>query len=170
MGSFVAVDHLHCTGCKTCEMICSLYHFGQCNPLKSAIRVIRREKDGLVFCLPLLCQQCEPAPCIEVCPTDALYRDRDQGNMILNKDECNACGLCTEICPLGCISIDTGEGNLISCNLCDGDPQCIPACHANCLTEVDRSKRNGKQEVEYLARILEEENLIGNIPGRRSSS
>jgi len=165
MESFIAVDHLHCTGCKTCELLCSLYHFGQCNPLKSAIHVIRREKNGLVFCLPLVCQQCEPAPCIEACPAEALSRGKDRGTLILDKNACDACGLCTEACPVGCVSIDTEKRELISCDLCDGNPQCIPACHADCLTEVESSKRDEKRNVEYLAGVLKEENLLDHIKG-----
>ncbi len=48
MPQFISVDHLVCTGCRECEVVCSLYHFGECNPERSAIRVVRSEKDGLV--------------------------------------------------------------------------------------------------------------------------
>lgn len=168
MHHFVAIDHLNCTGCKTCEVICSLFHFGECNPLKSAIRIIRREKNGLVFCLPLVCQQCEPAPCIEACTIGALSRCKEQGTLIIDKEECTACGLCVEACPIGCIFIDTDETGIINCDLCGGEPQCVPACHAHCLTEVDSSETAQKQNVEHLVRVLEEEDLLSNIPGRRA--
>ena len=167
MSHFINVEHEHCTGCKTCELLCSLYHFGECNPLKSAIRIIRRERDGLVFCLPLVCQNCEPAPCIEACPTGALSREEGKGILAFNEDECTFCKLCVEACPVGGISLDTDDSNIISCDLCGGEPQCVPACHAHCLTVADSSQANAPQNLERLTSILEQEGLLNSIPGRR---
>jgi len=163
---FVAIDNLPCTGCKTCELVCSLYHFGECNPRRSAIRIIRRERDGLVFCLPLVCQQCKQAPCIEACPTEALSRDGGQGILSVDEERCSACGDCVEACPAGCIFIDSDRMVAISCDLCGGQPQCVLTCHAHCLTEVDSGEASEEQNVDYLARVLEEENLWDSVPGR----
>ena len=168
MSHFIAVDHEHCTGCKTCELLCSLYHYGECNPQKSAVRVIRRERGGLVFCLPLVCQHCEPAPCIEACPTGALSREEEPGTLVLDKDECTACELCVEACPVGSISLDTDDNNIINCDLCGGEPQCVPACHAHCLTLADSSQAKAPQNLERLTSILEQEGLLSSIPGRRA--
>lgn len=164
MPHFIAVDHVPCTGCKACEVVCSLYHFGECNPGRSAIHVVRRERDGLVLCLPLVCQQCEPAPCIEACPTEALSRD----GVILAIDEakCSACGDCAQACPAGCIFMDSAGMVAICCDLCGGQPQCVLTCHAQCLTEVDRDEASQKQDVEYLASLLEQESLWGWVPGK----
>ena len=166
MSHFIAVDHQDCTGCKTCEVVCSLYHFGECNPWKSAIRVIRKEKDGLVFCLPLVCQQCGAAPCIDACPTSVISRERDQGTVSVNKEKCTACGLCVEACPACCVSTNAGGQVVICCDLCGGEPQCVISCHARCLTEVDSSEASEKQNVEYLASIVQQEDLWNYIPGR----
>lgn len=168
MSRFIAIDHLSCTGCKTCEVVCSLYHFGECNPLKSAIRIIRREKSGLVFCLPLVCQQCEQAPCIEACPTVALHRDKKRGILTIDEEECTECGLCIEACPAWCIHIDTENGKVIHCDLCGGQPQCVPACHAHCLAEVDSGEASEKQNVEYLACVIEREELWSFVPGKEA--
>ncbi len=168
MDSIIAVDHSSCTGCKTCEMLCSLYHFGRCTPSKSAIQVIRREKGGLVFAFPLVCRQCDPAPCIEACPVEALTRGDDKGNIILNADACTLCAICTEACPLGCIAVDPDETALVHCDLCGGEPQCIPACHADCLKLVKRNTRNEKDEIKHISGILNRENCFDHIPKRRS--
>ena len=168
MSYFINVEHEHCTGCKSCELFCSLYHFGECNPLRSAIRVIRRERDGLVFCLPLVCQQCETAPCIEACTTGAISRDDKKGILAFNKDECTSCGLCVEACPVGGISLDTDATSIISCDLCGGEPQCVPACHAHCLTVADSSHAKATQNLECFTSILRQEDLFSSIPGRRT--
>ena len=164
MPRFIAVDHVACTGCKTCEVVCSLYHFGECNPRRSAICIIRKERDGLVFCLPLVCQQCEQAPCIEACSTEALFRDGGLGIPAIDKARCSACGDCAEACPAGCIFMDSERMVAICCDLCGGQPQCVLSCHAHCLTEVDREEASEKQDVEYLARVLEQEDLWSSVP------
>jgi len=166
MYPFIAVDHRSCTGCKTCELVCSLYHFGECDPGRSAIRVIRREKKGLIFCLPLVCQRCEEAACIEACPTGALMR-REDGGLIIDEDNCTACGICAEACPAGCLSLDAAAKAVIGCDLCDGEPQCVLFCHARCLREAESSGEDGKQRVACLVEILEQEGLPGGLPGRR---
>ena len=166
MSRFIAVEHRHCTGCKTCELICSLYHFGECNPVKSAIHVIRRERNGLVFCLPLVCQQCEPAPCIDACPTQAISRD-EAGTLHFNKDECNNCEFCIEACPVGAISFTADQTGIINCDLCGGDPQCVPACHGHCLTVVE-SEGKAQWNADYLVSVLEHEDLLSRVPGRRN--
>jgi len=168
MDNIIAVDHSGCTGCRTCEMICSLYHFGICSPSKSAIQVIRREKGGLVFSFPLVCRQCDPAPCIESCPVEALTRDNNGGHISLNPDECTLCGLCTEACPLGCIDVDPNDMELVHCDLCEGEPQCIPACHASCLQLVNRGSRDEKGEITHITAILKQEECFDHIPKRRA--
>jgi carbon-monoxide dehydrogenase iron sulfur subunit len=170
MDGVIDVDHANCTGCRTCEMLCSLYHFGLCSPSKSAIQVIRREKGGLIFSFPLVCQQCDPAPCIESCPVKALTREDNKSHIILNQDECTLCGSCTEACPLGCITVDPEEVQLIHCDLCQGEPQCISACHADCLKLVNRNRRDGKKEIEGMTAVLIKENCLDHILKRRSSS
>jgi len=32
MTPLIVVNHESCTGCKTCELVCSLSHYGECNP------------------------------------------------------------------------------------------------------------------------------------------
>jgi anaerobic carbon-monoxide dehydrogenase iron sulfur subunit len=164
MRHVIAVEHQHCTGCRTCELVCSLYHFGECNPAKSAIRVIRREKDGLVFCLPLVCQRCQPAPCTDACPTQAISRD-EAGDLKFNPDACTDCDLCIMACPVGVISF-TPDKNLIHCDLCDGEPECVPACHASCLSVVDGEGRH-TQNTDDLVCILKDEDLMDRATGRR---
>ncbi len=166
MRHFIAVNSQGCTGCKTCEMVCSLNHFGECNSWKSAIRVIRKEKGGLVFSLPLVCQQCSQANCVTACPTGAISRKSEDAVTTLNSENCIACGLCIEACPAGCIFTDADRKVVVCCDLCGGNPQCVANCHAHCLIEVDSNQANEKQNVGYLANIVKQEGLQDYIPGR----
>jgi Fe-S-cluster-containing hydrogenase component 2 len=57
MDKMLIVDHEKCTGCRLCELVCSVFHTGASNPSRSRIRVIKWENVG--FYLPMTCQNCE---------------------------------------------------------------------------------------------------------------
>jgi len=46
------------------------------------------------------CRKCEDAPCIEVCPVDALEKDED-GIIERHTNLCISCKSCVTICPFG---------------------------------------------------------------------
>ncbi len=155
MAQYVSVNHLVCTGCRECEVVCSLYHFAECNPERAAIRIIRRERDGLVEPLPLVCQQCEQAPCIDACPTEALFRKGEGGVVTVDEEKCSGCKDCAEACPAGCIFIDRKRNVAICCDLCGGQPQCVDLCHSHCLTLATDDVSKGER-ILVLAKELEE--------------
>lgn len=155
MPQFIAVDHLVCTGCRECEVVCSLYHFGECNPERSAIRVVRSEKDGLVESLLLVCQQCEQASCIEACPDEALLRESDTGVISIDEENCSGCGDCIDACPAGCIFMDEQRDVAICCDLCGGKPQCVVLCHSSCLSLANGDAEGEKDRLDRLVRTLD---------------
>ncbi|MHA1782258.1 MAG: 4Fe-4S binding protein, partial [Promethearchaeota archaeon] len=40
---FIVVDPKLCTGCETCESVCSFVHYGEFNPILSRIHRVRIE-------------------------------------------------------------------------------------------------------------------------------
>jgi len=60
-----------CTGCRVCELACSMAKQGEYNPKKSCIRVIANNDFGVY--IPVLKTECDfCGKCIELCPEDAL--------------------------------------------------------------------------------------------------
>lgn len=51
------------------------------------------------------CRRCQDAPCIAVCPEDALKKD-DNGMIIRSVNRCVACKSCVSICPFGTMMTD----------------------------------------------------------------
>jgi len=51
------------------------------------------------------CRRCEDAPCISVCPADALEKDPD-GMIIRSTNLCVSCKSCVTICPFGTMMTD----------------------------------------------------------------
>ena len=73
MSKKLAVIPQECSGCKMCELVCAIKHFGVNNPKKSAIRVLITYPHPVVR-MPIVCSQCKKPPCEQVCPVDALRR------------------------------------------------------------------------------------------------
>jgi Fe-S-cluster-containing hydrogenase component 2 len=121
-------------------MVCAIEHTGVNSPSRSRIHVIKWPWEG--FELPMLCLQCEEAPCIAVCPKNALSQDTRLGRVALDYDLCIGCKMCVIACPFGGIGIDTVSRSVIKCDLCDGDPTCVRFCDPGALQFVPASTVN----------------------------
>ncbi len=97
----------------------------------SRIQVITYELVGLDY--PVVCQNCEPAPCVELCPTGALSKGR-AGGIELDKSKCIGCRVCSEICPYGAAMMDPKGRYPLICDMCGGNPACVAACPTNALS------------------------------------
>jgi Fe-S-cluster-containing hydrogenase component 2 len=130
----------NCSGCRRCEIACSLYHEGKIWPEASRIRIFMIVPGVEI---PHLCFQCEDYPCVEACPTEALSINSQTGAVNVDVSKCTACGLCIEACP-GNVPHLHPEGNyIVICDLCDGKPECVQACQEgrwNTLMLVPREK------------------------------
>jgi Fe-S-cluster-containing dehydrogenase component len=138
MQKVLIVDHDKCTGCKVCEIICSLYKEDEVNPMKSRVHVVSWETEGTD--IPMICHQCEKAPCAEICPVQAIARDPDTGALIIDEKSCIGCRMCIHACPFGAPSVRPDTGKVIKCDLCHGDPKCVQFCVTGALQFQPASK------------------------------
>lgn len=81
---------------------------------------------------PVVCIQCEDAPCAEACPTNAITKT-ETGAWIVNEEACNGCGLCVESCPYGVVKMNPESGVAMKCDFCGGDPECVKMCSVAAL-------------------------------------
>jgi carbon-monoxide dehydrogenase iron sulfur subunit len=135
MAKVLYIDYQKCTGCRTCEMVCSAKHDGILNPMRSRIKVMKWEAEGLY--VPMSCQQCQDAPCMNVCPVKAISRDEDMARVMVDYDVCIGCRACVAVCPFGAMSFNTIDKQVFKCDLCDGDPQCARFCDVNAIEYID---------------------------------
>lgn len=149
------VDATRCAdGCTDCVDACNTEHglTGKGRPKTDAqyIRVVdlKDKSTGHTSSLPLMCQHCETAPCVDVCPTGASFR-REDGVVLVDKHTCIGCRYCMLACPYKARSFihenltdqvpttPRGKGTVESCNFCTqrvdrgGTPACVEACDAN---------------------------------------
>jgi len=88
MGKHLYADPMVCTGCRICQLVCSFDKTGTLNPDRARVRVERYDDGRDVV---ISCHNCDDAPCIEVCPTEAITRD---DAIRINAEECIGCGVC----------------------------------------------------------------------------
>ena len=134
----IVVNLDRCTGCFGCEVACKMENgvaLGERWSKVFTVGPVGEYPDMTRYALPTMCQQCENAPCVSVCPTGASYRD---GNdvVLVDKEKCIGCKYCMMACPYGVRSWNAAESVVEKCTLCahlskNGElPMCVRTCSA----------------------------------------
>ena len=156
MAKALYIDYEKCTGCRLCELVCAVKHYGISNPMRSRIKVMKWEQEGIY--VPMSCQQCQDAPCLNICPVKAISRDEELARVMVDYDKCIGCRLCVAVCPFGAMSYNVIDKQVLKCDLCDGDPQCVRFCDRKAVDfvspdEVSIDKR--RTAAERLSKVKE---------------
>lgn len=92
------------------------------------------------------CNHCEDAPCVEICPTRALFRRRD-GIVDFDRDRCIGCKACMQGCPYDALYIDPATETAAKCNFCAHkievglEPPCVTVCPTQAIVAGDLEDR-----------------------------
>jgi len=87
--------------------------------------------------VPVMCQHCDDAPCITVCPVENAIYQREDGLVIIDPTKCTGCKRCIAGCPYGCIYFNddlnlaqkcTGCAHLLDRGWPITEPRCVDAC------------------------------------------
>jgi len=127
----VYVELDRCIACLNCERACFLHKAEQRAGSTANIFVSVDMDQRRIFAGT--CLQCESAPCMAVCPVNALTRDPLTSAVVVDAQACISCGMCIYACPFGYINLDDSSRRATKCDLCDGDPRCVQVCMAGAL-------------------------------------
>jgi formate dehydrogenase iron-sulfur subunit len=119
-----------------------------------------------------VCKHCHNAPCVEACPTGALFRT-EFDTVVVQQDICNGCGYCVPACPFGVVDISTLDGKAHKCTLCYDrlkgglEPACAKACPTDSIQfgEVTELEQRARERVEHLHRIGVDAAYLYGTPG-----
>ncbi|MBT7260383.1 MAG: 4Fe-4S dicluster domain-containing protein [Desulfobacula sp.] len=109
------------------------------NPRRA--RLLIQHKNENLYHIPIVCNQCENAYCMNACPSKAIHRN-DEGIVCVSEDKCIGCGLCVQYCPIGMAALDPDTQKAVKCELCQGEPLCVEACPTGALELIYRGKIN----------------------------
>lgn len=127
------VSVARCIACGKCELACAFAHGSEGRPARSRINIVRR---GAEEGTPVVCFQCHDAACVAICPTGALVRNEVTGAVDMVRERCIQCRMCVAACPFGNMLWDTTYGCVQKCDLCGGEPRCVPFCPTGALLYV----------------------------------
>jgi carbon-monoxide dehydrogenase iron sulfur subunit len=156
MGKKVIVfNAARCQGCKTCVVQCAMVHSSADTPAEAVINEAPLQARVHVeavgdTAIPIQCRQCDDAPCILVCPKEALHRPTPDGPVLLDSELCGGCNLCILACPYGVIDVSVEGKAVVKCDLCFERtetgmlPECVESCPLGGLqvVEVDGDLEN----------------------------
>ena len=149
-----------CTGCRSCELVCSVKNEGLVNPVLARIQPVAFKYEGLR--IPTLCLQCETPYCAIVCPTHSLKKDKETGVIKHDENSCIGCRSCFMACPFGGIGINPANGKVFKCELCEGDPECVKACYDDAIlfetpdvALIKKKMKSAKRQLEAAEKNLD---------------
>ncbi|POZ61335.1 4Fe-4S dicluster domain-containing protein [Chromobacterium alticapitis] len=151
MNRFIIAEPQNCIGCRTCEVACALAHpLSPGEPLSPdtfhpRLTVIKSAR----ISTPVLCRQCDDAPCLNACPNAAIVYAGDSVQVL--QERCVGCKTCMVACPYGAMQVVTVrqppapggfstrqlKAKALKCDLCAGKAG-GPACIATCPTQALR--------------------------------
>jgi carbon-monoxide dehydrogenase iron sulfur subunit len=173
----VFVNPERCIGCLQCVYACAVEHslaraelpaLSQDPPPRARIHVEAGSSAGTSF--PNRCRHCDPAPCMAVCPTSAIWRDPEHDVVLIDESKCIACAMCAIVCPFDVITYHplataeamaggaphNGHAARTLAVKCDGcinrlregrEPACVEVCKVGALTfgDVNETIRDARR-------------------------
>ncbi len=100
----MVIDLQRCVGCAACDLACKVENntpdgFAWSNHI---IETSGKFPDVRYRYIPTLCNHCDNAPCVQNCPTTAMFKS-EEGLTLHDPDKCIGCRSCQVACPYNVI-------------------------------------------------------------------
>lgn len=132
----MVIDVRRCIGCHACTVACKSEFDVALGVNRSWVEYVEKGEYpnvGRSF-LPRLCNHCSEPPCVYVCPTNATYKRKQDGVVVIDQGLCIGCKYCIQACPYDARYLDPYTGWADKCDFCihrvsNGvEPSCVSTC------------------------------------------
>ncbi len=138
------LDSESCIGCHACTVACKAEHDVPLGVNRTWVKYIETGTfpDVKRHFSVMRCNHCDDAPCISICPTNALFR-ADNGVVDFDDDNCIGCKGCMNACPYDAIYINPVTNTANKCNFCNHrieqglEPSCVVVCPTHAIKVAD---------------------------------
>ena len=160
MSKIFLIDVGKCTGCYNCQLACKDEHcendwtpYAAPQPLTGQFwcRVTEHVQGTIpkvkIHYIARMCAHCDPAKCMAVCRTQAIYR-REDGFILIDPAKCAGCGECIRACPYDAIFFNEKLRISQKCTGCvhlldhgaAPKPRCAEACPTDAMLFGEESE------------------------------
>ncbi|MEZ5345341.1 MAG: NrfD/PsrC family molybdoenzyme membrane anchor subunit [Pyrinomonadaceae bacterium] len=149
------IDNRKCIGCHACTVACKSEHDVPIGVNRTWVKYVEKGEfpDTRRLFSVMRCNHCADAPCVEICPTQALHTRKD-GIVDFDDRRCISCKACTQACPYDSIYINPDSMVAQKCNYCTHrtdiglEPACVVVCPEHAIISGDMDNPN--TEISHL--------------------
>jgi len=160
------IDNRKCIGCHACTTACKSEHDVPVGVNRTYVKQVEKGEfpnTRRIFSV-MRCNHCSDAPCVEICPVEALYT-RDDGIVDFDNNRCIGCKSCMQACPYDALYIDPDNNTAAKCNYCahrvevGRSPACVDVCPEHAIIAGDMENPDTE-----IATMLAREQVIVRKP------
>ena len=149
------IDNRKCIGCHACTTACKSEHDVPVGVNRTYVKQVEKGEfpDTRRIFSVMRCNHCTDAPCVTICPVEALYT-REDGIVDFDNNRCIGCKSCMQACPYDALYIDPDTSTAAKCNYCahrvdvGREPACVAVCPEHAIIAGDME--NPTTEISHL--------------------
>lgn len=145
------IDHDRCIGCHACTVACKSENDVPVGNFRTWVKYVENGSypDIRRHFAVLRCNHCTNAPCVKICPVNALEK-REDGIVDIDRDACIGCRACMQACPYDAIYLNEDKGSIEKCHFCAHrvekglEPACVVVCPETAIIAGDLDDPSSK--------------------------
>lgn len=133
-----------CIGCHACTVACKAENDVPVGGFRTNVKYVETGRFPHVkrSFLVQRCNHCTEAPCVAICPVNALTKRLD-GIVDVDRDACIGCRACMQACPYDALYLNEDLGSVEKCHFCAHriekglQPACVTVCPVGAIIPGD---------------------------------